>query len=79
MGVKNLLLIVALAGLSLSVTLPRANVSLPALKPSGKKGLGTLHLPIIHKKKDLFKRQDPTSIIYNEDTLYLIQCKSPSW
>jgi len=78
MGVQNLLLMIALAGLSLSATIPRANSSLPALKPSGKKGSGTLHLSITHKKKHLSKRQDPTSVIYNEGVLYLIQCKSPS-
>jgi hypothetical protein len=74
MGVQNLLFLISLAGLSVAAILPRTNVSLPTLAPSGKKGSGTLHLPIKHKK-GLTKRQDPTSIIDNENTFYLIESK----
>jgi len=71
MGVQNLLFIITLACLSLAATFPRANVT---LTPSGEKGSSTLHVPIKHNK-GLTKRQDPTSIIYNENTFYLIECK----
>jgi len=77
MGIGNILFVIALAGLSVAATFPRANVSIPTLTPNGKKGSGILHLPIKHKK-GLAKRQDPTSVIDNENTFYMIESKRPS-
>ncbi|KUJ08226.1 acid protease [Mollisia scopiformis] len=74
MGVHNLLLVVALAGLSVAATLPRANTSAPPLIPNVRKGSGTLHLSIKHKHREgQTKRGDPASVIFNENSFYLIE------
>jgi len=76
MGIRNIFIIFVFAGLSFAASFSRDNASAPTLTPNGKKGSGILHLPIT-QKQGLAKRQDPTSVIFNYNTFYLIQSKNP--